>query len=123
MSKGSKNEHVIPFSHLSDSRKKSEKLTFFKSSIDIDDLKNKKELDQFRRSRRSFLRFVFTILVIHNAITIVLVVTAVVFALYSSVNLSLNVIIPAYFVNVTVQVFALMRAVVRYFDKSDFIGR
>lgn len=118
-----KKENMISISDLPDNRKKASELSFFKPAIDIDEIKNKKELDYFRRSRRSFLRFVFVILGIHNVLTILIVVGAILLSLLSEIRISLNVIIPAYFVNITVQVFALMGAVVKYFDKEDFLSR
>lgn len=100
--------------------RKDSDLTFFKPTFDIEEFKKRNELEGFRRTRRNFFRFIFTILGIHSAITLLLLGT-IPLAAMGILDVDLNILIPSYFINIAVQVFALMRAVVKYFDKDDFI--
>ncbi len=97
-------------------------LSFFKPVFDIEEFKKNKELDSFRKSRRNFFRFVFLILGVHSVVTFLLL-AVIPLAISGHIDINLNIIIPSYFINIAVQVFALMKAVVKYFDKGDFIQK
>lgn len=97
-------------------------ITFFEPAFDIEDFKKRKELEGFRKARKNFFRFVFFVLGLHNLITILLL-SVVPLSVFRLIDIDLNIIIPSYLANVAVQVFALMKAVVKYFDKEDFIQK
>lgn len=81
---------------------------------------NVKELRRFRGQRTAFIWIVLGVIIVHNIGTILLMIYVI---STPTLNISLDILIPSYFINVTAQVFALMKAFAAYFDKAEFLDK